>query len=224
MRPVDLRKLRPKRNTRKPKRKSPKSVTSTSPCHPPSIIAPQPSQYAIQKISAFDFVELWYFSPEGCSEAACNHKSQADDMFGLSNTNEILTLHPVASVRVSRNARANYDLLFSEFLQAKNAFLYHIKQATWPDKHVNALAEFFWNLKNHSMHVNENGDLIALHYAFCIHRQWHDELKSNSGNTFNILIINDNLMNSIAFEMNSNIQAKVSHKVNLPLTINLHTC
>jgi hypothetical protein len=32
-------------------------------------IAPRPSQYAIQKLNNFEYVELWYFSPDGCKEA-----------------------------------------------------------------------------------------------------------------------------------------------------------
>jgi mannosyltransferase OCH1-like enzyme len=36
---------------------------------PPSVMLPRPSQYAIQKLITFDFVELWYFSLEGCAEA-----------------------------------------------------------------------------------------------------------------------------------------------------------
>ncbi|KAG1791072.1 uncharacterized protein HD556DRAFT_1486952 [Suillus plorans] len=45
-------------------------------------IAPRPSQYAIQKLNNFDYVELWYFSPEGCKEALRTARSVADD-FGL---------------------------------------------------------------------------------------------------------------------------------------------
>ncbi|KAG1853435.1 hypothetical protein DFJ58DRAFT_728179 [Suillus subalutaceus] len=29
-----------------------------------------PSQYAIHKLKSFEYIELWYFSPDGCKEAA----------------------------------------------------------------------------------------------------------------------------------------------------------
>ncbi|KAG6373139.1 hypothetical protein JVT61DRAFT_6748 [Boletus reticuloceps] len=87
---------------------------------PPNTIVPRPSQYAIQKIISFDYVELWYFSPDGCSEAELTHRSQADDAFGISNLNNVLTLRPVAALKASRNARVDHDLSFGEFLQAKN--------------------------------------------------------------------------------------------------------
>ncbi|KAG6371329.1 hypothetical protein JVT61DRAFT_9628 [Boletus reticuloceps] len=194
-------------------KKKPKINDFDSDLPPPSVIVPRPSQYAIQKITSFEFVEMWYFSPDGCSEAARNHRSQADDALGLSATNDILTLRPVASVKASKNARPDYELSFSEFLQAKNSYLHHIKQISWPDKHVNALAEFFWNLENHPARSNPNGDLVALHYAARIRRQWHDDLKNNTGKAFNISIINENLMNVLVFEVNSTIQAKVISKV-----------
>ncbi|KAF8126028.1 hypothetical protein EV363DRAFT_1174852 [Boletus edulis] len=190
-------------------KKKPKINDFDSDLPPPSVIIPRPSQYAIQKITSFEFVEMWYFSPDGCSEAARNHRSQADDALGLSATNDILTLRPVASVKASKNARPDYELSFNEFLQAKNSYLHHIKQVSWPDKHVNALAEFFWNLENHPIRSNLNGDLVALHYAARIRRQWHDDLKNNTGKAFNISIINENLMNALTFEVNSTIQAKV---------------
>ena len=139
------------RERKEAKKKKPKINDFIADLPPPNTIAPRPSQYALQKISSYDFVELWYFSLEGCSEAACNHKSQADDTLGFSNSNDILSLRPVASVRALHNARADHDLSFSEFLQAKNFFLHHIKQLAWPAKHIDALAEFFWNVENHGI-------------------------------------------------------------------------
>ncbi|KAG6377306.1 hypothetical protein JVT61DRAFT_15094 [Boletus reticuloceps] len=180
---------------------------------PPGIVAPRPSQYALHKISSFEYVELWYFSLEGCTEASRNNKSQADDAFGLSSSHNVLTLRPVASVKASRFACADHDLSFSDFQQAKNVFLEHIKCAPWPDKHVDALAEFFWNLENHPIRTTKNGNLIALHYASRIHRRWHDDLKSNTGSAFNIALISEVLMNRIAFEISTSLQANATRKV-----------
>ncbi|KAF8123909.1 hypothetical protein EV363DRAFT_1300106 [Boletus edulis] len=61
---------------------------------PPNAIAARPLQYALQKIAAFEYVELWYFMWEGCFEATKQSRSQADDAFGLLATNEVLTLRP----------------------------------------------------------------------------------------------------------------------------------
>ncbi|KAF8137034.1 hypothetical protein EV363DRAFT_1445946 [Boletus edulis] len=146
-------------------KKKPKISDFNAERPPPSVIIPRPPQYAIQKISTFEYIELWYFSTEGCNEASHNQRSHADDTFGITAVHDLLTLRPVASVKASHNACADCDLSFSQFLQAKNNFLHHIKQVSWPDKHVDALAEFFWNLDNHPMRLNENGETIILLYA-----------------------------------------------------------
>ena len=208
-----LKEAEAEKERRDAEKKKPKINDLNENCPPPSIIIPRPSQYALQKISTFNFIELWYFSPKGCSEASQVNKSQADDTLSITNVNNVLTLRPVASIRASCNACADHELAFGEFMQAKNSFLYHVKEALWPPKHVDALAELFWNLENHPICVSENSNLIALHYASRICRCWHDDLKNNTGSAFNISLISDTLMNNITFELNSNIQAKVARKV-----------
>ena len=36
---------------------------------PPNVIALRPSQYVIQKVVAYEYMELWYFTKEGCFKA-----------------------------------------------------------------------------------------------------------------------------------------------------------
>ncbi|KAG6374914.1 hypothetical protein JVT61DRAFT_3648 [Boletus reticuloceps] len=78
-------------------KKKPKINNFDADLPPPSIIVPHPLQYTIQKLTSFE--------------------SQADDAFGLAASNNILTIHPVASVKASKNAHLDHDLTFSEFLQ-----------------------------------------------------------------------------------------------------------
>ena len=46
-------------------------------------VMPRPSQFAIGKLKSFNFVELWYFTDEGCAEAQDTSKAQLDDVYGL---------------------------------------------------------------------------------------------------------------------------------------------
>ncbi|KIK78094.1 hypothetical protein PAXRUDRAFT_17069 [Paxillus rubicundulus Ve08.2h10] len=57
-----------------------------------NIIIPCPSQYAILKQNFFDFIELWYFSPEECRDAAKSSSSTMEDTFGISKVDDILTM------------------------------------------------------------------------------------------------------------------------------------
>ena len=39
-------------------------------------IAPRPAQYALCRVEDFEYVELWYFTPEGCSDATQHQLTQ----------------------------------------------------------------------------------------------------------------------------------------------------
>ncbi|KAG1784355.1 uncharacterized protein HD556DRAFT_1315152 [Suillus plorans] len=163
-------------------------------------IAPRPSQYAIQKLNNFEYVELWYFSPEGCKEAMKMSRSMADDTFSLAKLNDQLTIRPSSAFKASRSAIPDHELSFSVFLRAKNLFLTQANAAKWPQTHLDALALFFWHLENHSIRNNsELGDLVIMHYASRVCLDWHDHLKRDKG--FNIGIINETLLRSINEEI-----------------------
>ncbi|KAF8839685.1 hypothetical protein BDN67DRAFT_990750 [Paxillus ammoniavirescens] len=170
---------------------------------------------SVIKLSAFDFVDLWYFSPAGCAEATRNNQANADDTFGISKVDEILTLRSVTSVKASRNTVEDHELTFEVFLQAKNNFLFYAKNALWPPKHLDALAEFFWNIETHPMRSNPNGNAVVLTYALRVQHNWHDDLKANQA--FNISIINKELMKNIVWEVNTWIGEERTCRVSHPL-------
>ncbi|KAI6140041.1 hypothetical protein BKA82DRAFT_3922888, partial [Pisolithus tinctorius] len=192
--------------------KKPQMADFTISHPPPSVIVNRPSQYATNKLTSCDYVELWYFSPEGCNDAAKHARSNTDDTFGISSTNDLLTLRPVALVKASQNACMDHNLTFGKFLQARVLFLHHIRMVPWPEKHINALAMFFWNLESHPQHSTMNSNAIVLNYASQVCCQWHDELKANNSHVFDISIINDTLMNSIAFEVNDATQKQLARR------------
>ena len=191
---------------------------------PSNVITCCPSQYALQKIVIFEYVELWYFTREGCFEASRLAHSQADDAFSIASTNEILTLCLVALVKASKNAKADHELLLVEMLQVQTSYLEHIKEASWPEKHVMALFKFFWNLESHPFCLSmQHGDHILAMYTAKIRRHWHDKLKS--GNMFNITIINENLLQYIVVEVNDAMLGKVSNvTLVLKLPAPTHKC
>ncbi|KAG2740594.1 hypothetical protein P692DRAFT_201842456 [Suillus brevipes Sb2] len=138
------------------------------------------------KMNGFDqstsFVELWYFSPDGCKEAL--KTSRIDNQLTVS----------------SKAALADHELSFSTFLRAKNLYLVQISKAKWPQTHIDTLSLFFWHLENHTIHNNsEISDLVILNYASRVRQDWHDKLKQNEG--FNIASINENLICAINEEL-----------------------
>jgi hypothetical protein len=170
-------------------------------------IAPRPSQYAIQKLNSFEYVELWYFSPDGCKEAMKTSRSIADDTFSLAKLDDQLTIRPSSAFKASRSAIPDHELSFSVFLRAKNLFLTQANSAKWPQTHLDALALFFWHLENHSIrNTSELGDLVILHYASRVRLDWHDRLKRDEG--FNIGIINKTLLRSINEEIWDRVRSR----------------
>ncbi|KAG9312181.1 hypothetical protein JVU11DRAFT_7476 [Chiua virens] len=200
------------RNMAKPAQDKKKSIADfDEDMPPPSFIPTRPSQYALSKLEAFEYVELWYFTKEGCFEAAKQARSQPEDAYGLLSTEDILTLRPVTSVKASRNAKSDHELSLTEMLQARTSYLEHVREAGWPEKHINALFKFFWNLESHPYcSLMRHGDRILATYAAKTRRLWHDKLKLGLGNAFNIALINDHLMQQVVTEVNDAMLGQVS--------------
>jgi len=171
------------------------------------ILIPRPAQYAVQKVNNFEYIELWYFSPEGCKDASRNSRSVAEDAYGLTKIDDTMALRPLSAFKASKTALADHDLSFSSFLRAKSSFLVHISKAKWPQSHFDALSLFFWRLENHQIRNNSDiGDLTVLHYASRVRQDWHDRLKRDEG--FNIGIINESLLRSISEELWDKIRSR----------------
>ncbi|KAG2029158.1 hypothetical protein BDR03DRAFT_881687 [Suillus americanus] len=175
---------------------------------------PCPAQYAIQKLTNFEYVELWYFSPEGCKDALKFLCLVADNDLSITRTDDQLTLQPTSAFKASKAALADHELSFSIFLRAKNLFLVQISKAKWPQPNIDALSLFFWHLENHSIRNNSDiGDMVILTYASRVRQDWHDRLKRDEG--FNIGNINENLIRTINEELWDKIRSRTLNVVRL---------
>ncbi|KAG1898625.1 uncharacterized protein F5891DRAFT_955201 [Suillus fuscotomentosus] len=170
-------------------------------------LTPRPAQYAIQKLTNFEYVELWYFSPEGCRDALKSSRLIAENDLSITRTDDQLMLRPTSVFKALKAAIVDHELSFSIFLQAKNLFLIQISKAKWPWPHIDALSLFFWHLENHSIQNNSNiGDMVILTYASCVHQDWHDRLKRDEG--FNIGNVNENLICTINEELWDKVRSR----------------
>jgi hypothetical protein len=55
-----------------------------------SYITPCPSQYALQRLKNFEYLELWYLTQEGCANAAQHQHTQNNDTSGLTKVDNIV--------------------------------------------------------------------------------------------------------------------------------------
>ncbi|KAG2344672.1 hypothetical protein BDR05DRAFT_857887, partial [Suillus weaverae] len=95
------------------------------------VLIPCPSQYALQKIKGMEYIELWYFSPEGCREASDNSRSTVENSFGLAKVDGYVAFKPMASFKASQKVLQDHDLSWWQFNIAKMSFLVHIDKCGW---------------------------------------------------------------------------------------------
>ena len=77
-----------------------------------------PSEYAIGKVENIEYVELWYFTTEGCKEAGKATPSVADETFGLLKTNSGIALQPLKATKASKNAVVDEYLSWEQIMTA----------------------------------------------------------------------------------------------------------
>ena len=120
-------------------------------------VIPQPSQFAIGKLKSFNFVELWYFTDEGCHEAQDSSKAQSDNMYGLTKIDDLIVLKLVTSFKASQNVIQDADLTWRQMNVAKNTMLWYMELCGWPPKHTQSFAHFYFNLELDLMCTCPNG-------------------------------------------------------------------
>ncbi|KAF8149509.1 hypothetical protein B0H34DRAFT_189792 [Crassisporium funariophilum] len=177
-----------------------------------NVLAPRPSSYALNKLSNFEYCELWYFTQEGCEEAQRTHRTEADDSFGMSKIGELVTLRPVASVQASKRALQDNNLSWEQFHYAHRSFVKYVIKTGWPDEHTQALVRFFIELENSPYIDREHGKQIVLTYQARVRRSWMDAMKDSDQMVFNIALINNDLMESISREIQCTVTADLNRQ------------
>jgi hypothetical protein len=177
-------------------------------------IAPRPSQYALRRLEDFEYVELWYFTPEGCSDASQFQTTQHDDAFGLTKVDEFVTLKSISSVKASKNVVVDADLTFRQISMAKNTLIPLMTKYQWTEKSINAFAQLFTQLELHPYRQREFGERALIIYQARVRREWHDQLRIGSG--FNIGIMNEDLLQAVYRELLDKAQVRSLNEVSFP--------
>src|SRR5271156_6952878 len=177
-------------------------------------IAPRPAQYALRGIEDFEYVELWYLTTEGCSDATQHQLTQHDDAFGLAKVDDMVTLKSFSSIRASKNVVPDAELSFRQMSMAKNAFIPLTAKYQWSQKAIPAFAQLFTQLELHPLRQREYGERALITYQARVRREWHDQLKL--GSAFIIGIINENLLQSTYKELLDQAQLLSLNEVSLP--------
>jgi len=115
----------------------------------------RPSCYTIHKLDEWEYIELYYFTLEGCTEAARLDCTITQDAFTLTKADDTLLLKPMASHKPSNKVIPDEDLTWHQMSIAKTS---------WPEQHDIALVELYLNLKSYPTWLQVDSDTSA----YCI--------------------------------------------------------
>ena len=202
---------------KKPKMRDFDEVTTVG-----NYIAPRPAQYALRRVEDFEYVELWYFTPEGCTDATQLQLTQHDDAFGLTKVDDMVALKSVSSLKASKNVIPDADLSFRQVSMAKNAFIPLMTKYQWSEKAINAFAQLFTQLELHPFRQREFGERALITYQARVRREWHDQLKL--GSAFNVGILNEDLLQSIYRELLDKAQVRSLNEVSATPAVSIEFC
>ncbi|KAF8878423.1 hypothetical protein BD779DRAFT_1447724, partial [Infundibulicybe gibba] len=138
-----------------------------------SSIPDRPSQFAINKIKAYEYIDLL----EG----------------GLNG--ERLALKSTTTASPSKNVILDEALPWHVFTESRYGYLKYIGVTRWPEKLYKDMAAFFVRIETHPIHETPAGKRALLEYQARARRDWHDTFRRD-GETFNISAINEELISS----------------------------
>ena len=156
-----------------------------------------------------EYVELWYFTTEGCREVSKATPTAADDTFSILNTDTGLALQSIKATKASRNAIADEHLTWEQIMTARHTLIETANRVGWPNKHTRALAEFYINLEGLKA-IGDNPRALILYHAV-VQRQWHETMRGR-GVPFNLSIINENLFNKLENQIRDRDQEEIHKK------------
>ena len=187
---------------REPEKKKPKLNSFVTNRPIATAIKLRPSRFALHKLEERDYIELSYFTPEGCAEAASNDHAVAEEAFAFSKVNDLVSLRPISAFKASSKVIQDDKLSWREMSIAKINLLQCMEETGWPKDHIIALATFYLNLENHPKRQEPDGDAVLLAYQAQVRHEWHIQLKSTTGEpAFDISFINDDLIEKIGVKM-----------------------
>ncbi|KAM6501608.1 hypothetical protein JOM56_001585 [Amanita muscaria] len=183
------------------------------------IRVPRPSSYALKRLEKYDYVDLWYFTEEGCEDAMRFNQSTASDTYTLAKLEDTVSLRPINAAKASRNAISDEKLTWRQMSIAKTSLLYYMTELGWDVAYVRALATFYVALESHPRRrQGTNGDRILILYQAEARREWFQQLTQERIQTvFDISIINKERLRRIDeathITERDQVMARLLHKI-----------
>lgn len=183
----------------------------------------QPLSYATARLKDRQFCPLWYFTKEGCAEAASQNMGGSEVAFGLlSSGNNGISLKASETVRQSKRALLDKDLSWQQIMIGKALLIEQMKLTGWEEAAVLSYAMLYFNLDNHPWRAVEDGEEALIRFHHNQRKLWHAKLSSileghNAGPIWDISIIRIDGLNQCMSEVKSEKTMALAAKVSTPL-------
>jgi len=182
---------------RKEERKRNKSkFTPVSSAKVPSTPVIIPSHYAVRKLKAGEYVELYYFTNDGVRDAKKTLLSSDPDSLVLTaGPDGQQTWVTAGAIRDPKSAvTKDENLSWEEFNQAAPRMIIAMKQHEWPEDRVSMHVQFWTALQTHRWRhdLDELRQRALLLYQSQQRRLWH--LTAGGPNGWSIAELNNDLI------------------------------
>ena len=132
-------------------------------------------------------------------------KSSNHDTLTFSQVGDTFAMRPLATLRPSKHVRNDEELSWEDMMDATNIMLHFMaKSRVWQEEHTVCIVIFYVNLDCHPRKGQKNGKQALPLYQSRAWREWFDAFKRGEG--FNLALIQDDLLRSLAEEVNNAVQ------------------
>jgi hypothetical protein len=172
----------------------------------PSFLDIKPARHVLKKLEKKEFVELWYFTVEGCKETAALDVATSDEVFGMVSTNNGLVFQNIGASSTSSKVIKDEELNWEQLTVAKGRMIGCLKACGWSEQEVAQLVLFYLSLDIHPIRSQPYGRQAILRYQARVRRDWVDRLRT--GHPYSIASVNEDLIKEYRDEIGNEDQAK----------------
>ncbi|KAF8550623.1 hypothetical protein OG21DRAFT_1419435, partial [Imleria badia] len=165
---------------------------------PPSMIPITLSLLALRKLRKGKHISLYFFTNKGLADAQSLSHSADEDAFALLPDEKGLhSFVPLASARAKQSVIEDHNLTWLQIDEATHRMIQAMKEAEWPEEHIQALFGFWMNLGTHEWRhdADESAHQALIIYQAIYQRWWHDTLGTTS--SFNLKHIDQEALSRI---------------------------
>ena len=171
----------------------------------PGFLDLQPAQHVMKRLKKKEYVELWYFTAQGCQNAAAADLVSPDETFGFVSTEKGVVIQSVNASTMSSKVIRDEDLSWEQITEGKTRLVGCMGASGWSEQEVKQLARFYLNLDVHPIRSQQYGPQAVMRYLDKVRKEWVNSLRM--GNPFAIGSINDELLKDFQRQVALEIQA-----------------